>query len=120
MAVVLPEVGSFQLLGCHCCAQRHETHINKVGATRATEVGMGEAIDDVFVVVITRTGVPSDHLFRLGTQLHHALRHCGTREGAAAEGARLVGLCADEGIDVLGVVVGALGAEEEGQKKKGC
>ena len=106
---MLSEVGSFQLLGCHCCAQGHETHIDEVGAARATEVGMGEAINDVFVVVVTRTGIPSDHQLGLGTQLHHALGHRGARKGATTQRSRFISLCADEGIDILGVVVGALG-----------
>ena len=80
---------------------------------------MGEAVNDVFIVVIARAWVPSDHQLRFGTQLHHALRHCGARESTAAERARLVGLRADERIHILGVVVGALRAEEEGQQQEG-
>ena len=110
VAVVLAEVGGFQLFRGHGGAKRHQAHIDKVGAARTAEVGMGEAIDNILVVVIARAWVPSDHLLRLRTQLHHALRHRGTWEGAAAEGTCLIGLCADEGIDILGVVVGALSA----------
>ena len=110
VTIVLSKVSGLQLLRRHCVAQRHQAHVDEVGAARATEVGMCETVDDVFVVVVTRAGVPSDHQLGLGTQLHHALWHRGAREGAAAEGTCLVGLCADEGIDILSVVVNALGA----------
>ncbi len=120
MAIMLSEVSCLQLFGSHYTAQGHKTHINEVSAARATEVGMGETVNDVFIVVVARARVPSHHLLRLGTQLHHALRHCGTRESTAAESARLIGLCADEGIHVLSIVVGDLGAEEEGQQQKCC
>ena len=117
VAVVLPKVGGFELLGRHSSTQGHKAHINEVGAARAAEMGMGETVYDVFVVVVARAGVPSDHLLSFGTQLHHTLRHCGAREGAATEGTRLVGLRADERVDVLGVVIDALGAKKKGQQQ---
>ena len=61
MAIMLSEVSCLQPLWRHRAAQRHEAHIDEVGAARAAEVGMGETVDDVFVVVIARAGVPSDH-----------------------------------------------------------
>ena len=61
MAIMLPEVGGLQLFGSHCATQRHQTHIDEVGATRATEVGMGETVNDVFIVVVARARVPSHH-----------------------------------------------------------
>ena len=112
MIVMLSEIGGGELFGGYSSTQRHEAHVNKVGAAGTAEVGVGEAVDDVLVIVIARARVPRDHQFRLGTELHHSLRHRGTREGAAAEGTGLVGLRADEGVDVFRVVVGALCAQE--------
>ena len=111
---MLTEVCGLELFGGHRSAQGHGAHIDEVGAARTAKMGMGEAVDDVFVVIIARARVPSDHLLGLRAQLHHALWHRGAREGAAAEGTCLVGLRPDEGVDVLSVVVGALCAEEEG------
>ena len=65
---------------------------------------MGEAEDAVLVEVIAAAGVPRDVLLRLRTELHHALRHRRAGESTAAQGAGVVGLRADKGIDVLRVV----------------
>ena len=112
MAVVLTKVGSFQLFGRHSSAKRHQTHIDEVGAARTAKVGMCEAVDNVFIVIIALARIPSDQLFRLWTQLYHALRHGRAWEGTAAKGTCLVGLRPDEGIHILSVVVGALCAQE--------
>ena len=82
----------------------HQGDVDEVGATSAAEVRMGEAEDGVAVVVIAATGIPCDILLGFRSELHHALRHRRTRERAAAQGSCVVGLCADERIDILGVV----------------
>ena len=105
---MLAKVSGFELFRGHGGTEGHQAYIDKVGAARTTEVGMGEAIDNVLVVVVARARVPSDHLLRLGTELHHTLRHRSPREGAAAEGTCLIGLRANERVYVLRVIVGAL------------
>ena len=105
MIISITKVTSFQLFSGDIVGPRHQTHVNEVGTARATEMGMSEAVNHMLVVVIARARVPSDHLFRIGTQLHHALRHRGTGEGATTKGTCLVGLRADKRIDELGVVL---------------
>ena len=75
-------------------------------ASRTAEVGMGETVNPVLVVVVSGAGVPGYHFFRIGTQLDQSLGYRRSGEGAAAQGASLVGLGADEGIDVFGIVAG--------------
>ena len=73
---------------------------------------MCETVDDVFVVVIARAGIPGHHLFGVGTHLHHSLWHRGSGERAAAQGACGIGLRADKRIDILGVI-GCGGLEQQ-------
>ena len=77
-----------------------------------------EAEDGVAVVVVAAAGVPCDVLLRFGCELHHALWHCRAWECASAQCAGVVGLCPDEGIDVLRII-GCFAAQNgtENQKK---
>ena len=105
MAVMLTEHSLFKSFGRHVFANRHEAHIDEVSTARSTEVGMREAVNHILVIIVARARIPGDHLFRLGAQLHHALRHCRTWKRATAQGACLVGLRADERVDKSRVIV---------------
>ena len=119
MAVMLPEVCGFQLRRGHRSPQRHQTHIDQVGAAGATEMGVGETVNNILVIVVARTRVPGDHQLGFGTQLHHSLGHGGTGEGAPAQRPGFVGLGADKGVYILGIINYILCTQKEGQQHKG-
>ena len=90
--------------GCDVLGGRHQGDVDEVRTARTAQVRMGETKDAVLVEIIAAAGIPSDVLFGLGTKLNHSLRHCRTRESAAAQGTRIVGLRAYKRIDILCVV----------------
>ena len=74
-------------------------------------MGMGEAINLIFVVIITRAWIPCYIVLGFGTQLYHPLRHSGTWESASAQRTGIISLCTDERIHIGGVVFGTNGTE---------
>ena len=75
--------------------KRHKPKVAVVGAACAAEVGGAEAEDGVVGGVVAGAAVPVVHA-GVGTELHHAEGHRGTREGVA------VAACANERIDIFG------------------
>ncbi len=53
MDVFLTKIGFFQSFRGDIVANWHQANVYKVGAARAAEVGMGEAVDDMLIVVVT-------------------------------------------------------------------
>ena len=87
-----------------------EENVGQIGASRAAEVGVREAVDRRVVVVVARAGVPVARP-RVGTELHHAERRGGAGIGVAVE------TRADERIDVSdrvgGLRAGGAGAGQQ-------
>ena len=106
VTVMLSEIASFKLIWLHLSANRHKTNVDEVGAASTAQMRMREAVNHVFIIIVARARVPSDHLLRFRTQLHHALRHRGARESTPAQRARLIGLRPDERIDKFSVIIG--------------
>ena len=117
MAVMLTENSIFQLLWRHLIRNRHQTDIYQIGAAGSAQMCVREAVNHIFVVIIARTRVPSDHLLRFRAQLNHSLRHCGTWESASAQSSRLVGLRSDKWINKFSVIVGVLRNNQNRQKQ---
>ena len=111
-----PEVALLQQRGIHRPPRGHQANVYQVGAPRTAKVGMRKAEDAVAVVVVTTAGVPCNVILRLGTELHHTLRHGCTWEGAAAEGSGGIRLCSYERIHVLSVVGGTCCNERHAYK----
>ena len=111
VAVSLTEVACLQHLGSHLPCNGHQAHVDEVRTSRTAQMRMGESVNLVLVVVVSRARVPGDVILGFRTQLHHPLRHRSPREGTSAQRTRIVGLCANEGIHIRCVVLGMHGTE---------
>ena len=105
MRVTLSEHRFFQLFRSNFTGNRHQTDVYQIGAAGTAKMSVGEAENGIFVVIVARARIPSDHLFGIRAQLHHTLRHSGAGEGASAKRTCLVGLRSDERIDKFSVIV---------------
>ena len=87
--------------------ERHKHDVEEVGAARAAQMGVREAIDAIAVIVVARAGIPGDVFFGVGAELDESEGPAGAGEGTAAECSCVVGLRADKRIDVPGMVTGS-------------
>ena len=99
----------------HVVAQRGiEEDISQIGAPRAAQMRMREAVDRRIVVVVAGAGVPVARA-RVGAELHHAEGGRGAGIGVAVESG------SDEGIDVIdrirGLHAGCTCACRQGQSQ---
>ncbi len=79
--------------------------VNQVACPGAAQSGVGETIDAVVVVMITRRIVPVGGRMGIGAELHHPERHRGTGIVVATqETAFLHHACTDKRVDVTGKV----------------
>ena len=118
VAVGLAEIALLQHFWSYLPRNGHQADVDEVGATGTAQMGMGKAVNLVFVVVVTRTGVPSDVVFGFRAQLHHTLWHGSTGEGASAQRPGIVRLCANERIYERCIVVGISGTESHCQQER--